>query len=101
MDEPIHVRVVGMALVSGLDQARAGVNASEGLDTRLEEWAGEHALAAAEVDDVFVGLGVEVFQDGGEDDVAMVVRASIANEFIIPLRNRVPALLGGRRAGWF
>lgn len=77
----------------GFDQLGAGVN-SHHLRFLLQQQPREHTLTTAEVENAFVGLGVQKPHGGGQDDIPMVIAALVTHQFVIPRRYLVPAAFG-------
>jgi hypothetical protein len=84
--------VAAEAGARGLDQPRRGIDARHVRRFRLQQQRDEHALAAAQVEDPFAGHWREQPHRGGQDDVAVVVGALVADELVIPPGDLVPAL---------
>ena len=102
-DDQVDPLVIPEAFLGGLDQLRAGIDAGDMGRLRFQQQRDQHALAAAEIEEFFARLRSEQTHRGRQDDIAVVVRALVTDELVIPARHLVPALLatalGGRRTG--
>ena len=84
-----------MAGSGGFNQPRARIHPGEFPDFRCEQRPNQHALAAANVNDRFTWPGIENPEGGGKDDMLMVIRAGLTDEFVIPRGDRIPAAITG------
>src|SRR5690606_13911429 len=79
----------GAARACAVGGRRRGVGAGGG-DVEGAQAAAEDALAACDVDDARAGGGGEEAEHAGEDDVAVVVAALVADEAVVPVGDVVP-----------
>lgn len=82
-------------IARGADERRGGVDAGDVGQAAFVEEATEGALAAGDVEDAVGGLGLEEAEDIGEDDLALVFAAFIADELVVPVGDVGPG--GGFR----
>src|SRR5262245_46988265 len=86
------------ALAGKLDELAGGVDAGDA-GAALVEDAGQHSLAARDVEHVLAGLNVEQAQHAWEDDAALVLAALVADEVVVPGRDVVPVRAPPGRRG--